>query len=422
MGIFDKLFKRGPKDTKWAMTMNGFAPLFTYYGDNIYASDVVVQALKCIVDEMTKLRPVHIRMNGNDPVPVADSSIARVLQNPNPLMTTAEFIEKTTWLLLMNYNAFIIPTYRRWTDRATGEEKRSYEALWPIKPTQVDFIEDAGGRLFVKFYFATGWDTTVPYDDVIHLKYNYSVNEYMGGDQFGRPDNAAILKTLELNGTLLNGIAKAMNSSYAVNGIVKYNTMLDDGKMEQNIKALEQKLQNSQSGFLPIDLKAEFVPFPRQTQLVDEATLKFIDEKILRNWGIPLSILTGDFSKEQYEAFYQKALEPLIISYGQAFTKKVFTSREQSFGNKIQFFTKDLIFMTMGQKLELVNSILAPTGAIFENEKRVIFGLTPLPELEGKRYMSLNWIDTDIAKDYQMGKIGNVKMDVIDENKEEEGV
>lgn len=417
MGLFDRLFHRQPKDSRWAMTLNGYAPIYTYYGGSIYASDVVQQALKCIADEMLKLKPLHIIEKNTDPTPVT-GSLQNVLNRPNPLMTTAEFIEKITWLLLLNYNAFIIPVYRTWTDEETGQQRRRYEELWPIKPTQADFIEDASGRLFVKFFFATGYNTTIPYDDVIHLKYNYSVNEYMGGDQFGQPDNEAILKTLELNGALLNGIAKAMNSSYAVNGIVKYNTMMDDGKMEANIRELERKLQNSQSGLLPIDLKAEFVPFPRQTQLVDEATLKFIDEKILRNWGIPLPILTGDYTKEQYEAFYQKTLEPLIITYGQAFTQKLFTSREAAFGNKIRFYPKDLVFMTTQQKLELVN-ILAPTGAVYENEKRAMFGLMPLPELEGKRYMSLNWVDADIAQDYQMGKIGNVQMDVIDETKDE---
>lgn len=418
MGIFDKLFHKQPEASKWAPTLSGYMPLFTYYGSNIYASDVVVQALKCIVDELLKLRPAHIRMIGNDPTPVPDSSVQKVLNNPNPLMTTSEFLEKVSWLLLMNYNAFIIPTYRRWVDKATGEEKRSYEALWPIQPTQVDFIEDAGGRLFVKFYFMNSYNTTIPYDDVIHIKYNYSINEYMGGDRMGQPDHEALLKTLELNGALLNGVAKAMNSSYAVNGLVRYNTMLDDGKMERNIHELEKKLANSQSGFLPIDLKAEFVPFQKQIQLVDEATLKFIDEKILRNWGIPLGILTGDFTKEQYEAFYQHALEPIITQLSQAFTKKMFTSRERAFGNQVKFYTKDLIFMTTTQKLELVN-LLAPTGAIFENEKRTIFGLAPLPELEGKRYMSLNWVDADMASQYQMGKIGSVSMDVVDESKDE---
>lgn len=414
---FDRFFRKAPKNSKYAPTFDGFMPIYSQFGTDIYASDVVQQALACIVDEMKKLQPAHVRKHNNDVTPVS-SSIQEVLNNPNPLMTTSEFIEKITWLLLLNYNAFIIPTYYTWIDDKTGAERRRYESLYPINPTQVDFIEDASGRLFVKFWFWNGETTTIPYDDVIHIRYKYSLNEYMGGNRFGQPDHQPLLGTLDLNSTMLQGIAKAMKSSYAVNGIVKYNTMLDDGTTAANVKALEQKLQNSESGILPLDLKAEFTPFPRDIKMVDEATLKFVDEKILRNWGISLAILTGDYTKEQYEAFFQKALEPLINAMSQAFTKKVFTDRERSFGNKINFYTKDLIFMTNTQKIELVN-LLSPTGALFENEKRAIFGLMPLPELEGKRYMSLNWVDATMASQYQMGKVGNVQMDVVDETKQE---
>ena len=61
-------------------------------------------------------------------------------------------------------------------------------------------------------------------------------------------------------------------------------------------------------------------------------------------------------------------------------------------------------------------NILAPTGAMFENEKRVALGLRPLPELEGKRYMSLNWIDANSANEYQIGK---ENVEVVDEEKED---
>lgn len=414
MEWFDKLFKKQPKQTRFAPTLDGFLPIYTQFGTNIYASDVVQQVLKCIVDEMKKLNPTHIRLNDayNDPTPIK-STVQDVLNNPNDIMTTSEFLEKTVWLLLLNYNAFIIPTYYTWIDDNTGAERRYYEALYPINPTQVDFIEDAAGRLFVKFWFWNGYTTTIPYDDVIHIKYNYSINQYMGGNEMGQPDHTALLGTLELNNQLLQGIAKAMNASYAVNGIVKYNTLMDDGKTESALKELENKLRNSESGFLPLDIKAEFTPIEHKSEIVDDNTLKFIDEKILRNWGVPLAILTGDYNKEQYAAFYQKVLEPIIIAISQAFTKKMFTKRERAFGNKIELYPKDLIFMTMSQTLEMIN-ILAPTGAMFENEKRAALGLRPMPELEGKRYMSLNWVDADKAAEYQLGK---VNVDVVDENK-----
>ena len=414
MKWFDKLFRRSPNNTKYAPTFDGFIPIYTQFGTNIYASDVVQQALKCIVDEMKKLNPTHVRYKDTDPVPVK-STVQDVLNSPNDLMTTSEFIEKICWLLLMNYNAFVIPTYYTWIDDKTGAERRYYESLYPINPTQVDFIEDASGRLFVKFWFWNGYTTTIPYDDVIHIRYNYSVNQYMGGNILGQPDHQALLNTLELNENLLQGVAKAMKASYAINGVIKYNTLLDDGKTAQALKELEAKLRNNESGFLPMDLKAEFTPLEHKSAIVDEATLKFIDEKILRNWGVPLAILTGDYKKEQYEAFYQKTLEPLALSISQAFTKKLFTTRERAFGNKIELYPKDLIFMTVSQTLEMIN-ILSPTGGLFENEKRAALGLRPLPELEGKRYMSLNWIDAANADQYQIGK---VNVDVVDENKTE---
>lgn len=414
MGIFDRLFRRPPKNWKYAQTMNGMVPIYTSFGSNIYASDVVQQALNCIVSEMKKLNPTHVRYKGVDPVPV-NGNLQDVLNNPNPLMTTSEFLEKITWLLLMNYNVFVLPVYYEWINKTTGAEERRFEGLYPIKPIQVDFIEDASGKLFVTFVFENGTSSTVPYDSVIHIRLNFSVNPYMGGNLLGEPDHRGLLETLELNKQLLDGIAKAMKASYSINGIVKYNTLISDGTTEKALKELEQKLKNNESGFLPLDLKADFTPLQHTSAMVDDRTLKFIDEKILRNFGVPLSILTGDYNKEQFEAFYQKTLEPLIIAISQAFTKKLFTEREKSFGNRVDLYPKDLIFMTVSQTLEMID-ILSPTGGLFENEKRVALGLRPLPELEGKRYMSLNWIDAANAEQYQ---VGTVSYDVVDEAKQE---
>ena len=406
MGWLSDLFKKqteNPTQTKYAEVMSGYTPIFSQFGQDVYASDVVQQAISCIVSEMKKLRPEHIRENGNDIIPV-NSDLQTVLNNPNPRMTTSDFLEKVTWLLMLNYNAFIVPTFYEWRDK-DGKLKRKYEALYPITPSQVDFIEDAGNRLFVKFRFNNGYECTVRYSDVIHIKKNYSVNDFMGGNEQGQPDNEALLKTLNINHLLLEGVAKAMKSSFAINGVVKINTMLDDGKTEMALKELEGKLKKSESGFLPLDLKSEFIPIKKEVQLVHPDTLKFIDEKILRHFGVPLCILTGDYTKEQYEAFYQKTLEPYIISFSQAFTKTLFTDGELSHHNKIMFYPKELIFMSVDQTIQMV-TLLSNTGAMFENEKRVAFGLRPLAELEGKRFRSLNWVDTEIANAYQLGNTG----------------
>lgn len=404
MGWLDKL-KRKPKvKTEYAQMLDGYTPIYSQFGQDIYASDVVQQAINCIVMECKKLIPQHVKNNGSDVIPVT-SNIQEVLNAPNEIMTTTEFIEKIIWQLYFNYNAFIIPTYYTRQEK-NGSLKRVYTGLYPIAPTNVDFLQDSANNLYVKFTFANNYETTLKYSDVIHIRKNFSVNEFMGGNEFGQPDNEALLKTLDLNWQLLNNLSKAMVSSCAVNGVVKYNTMMDDGKTEKALKELEEKLKNSESGFLPLDVRAEFTPIQREIQMVDEATLKFIDEKILRHFGVPLCILTGDYTKEQYEAFFQKTIEPIVRTLSQSFTRTLLTPRERSFGNEIMFYTKDLIFMTTDQTLEMVR-LLGDSGALYENEKRVAFGMRPLPELAGVRMMSLNYVNVEYAKDYQMNEKGD---------------
>lgn len=402
----EKLFKRKPKNSAYADILNGYTPIYSQFGQNIYASDVVQQAVNCIVTELKKLTPLHVRTIDGDVQPIR-SNIQSVLNAPNEIMTTSDFIEKVIWQLYLNYNSFIIPVYKSWTDE-NGVEQRYYTALYPIAPTQVDFLQDVTDTLYVKFTFSSGYETTLKYSDIIHIRHHYSVNEFMGGNEMGQPDNDALLKTLDLNYKLLKNLSKAMSSSCAVNGVVKFKSMIDGGKTEKALAELEEKLRNSESGFLPLDISADFTPIERNIQFVDAETLAFIDGKILRHFGVPLAILTGDYTKAQYEAFYQKTLEPIIIALSQAFTKSLFTQRERSFNNAIKFYPKELIFMSTDQTLEMVR-LLGDSGSLYENEKRVAFGIRPLPELVGKRMQSLNYVDVDIAKDYQTGGDNNDK-------------
>ncbi len=410
MGVltnFVNKFKNNKENKHYAKVLNNLYPVFSQFGTDIYASDVVQQAISCIVSEMKKISPQHIREDGMDSVPV-NGDIQKLLNYPNNQMTQSDFLEKVFWSLFLNYNSFIIPTY----DLVMTKEglNKKYTGLYPIQPINVEFLQDASDTLFVKFQFRNNYETTLRYSDVIHIKYRFSVNEFMGGNEAGQPDNAALLKTLDLNNTLLQGVAKAMKSSFAINGVIKYNTLMDDGTMDANIKALEEHLANNESGFLGLDLKGEFIPLQNKIQLVDATTLKFIDEKILRHFGVPLVILTGDYTKEQYEAFYQKTLEPLIISISQAFSNTLFTDREKGFGNKIVFYPHELIFMTTSQKIDLFN-LLVDSASCYQNELRTAFGLRPLPELVGKIAESSNKTNAENNKqnDTDNGGDGNAE-------------
>ena len=371
--------------------LDWYSPIYSQFGTNIYASDVVQQAIACIVREMKKLDPQHVKKTGKNYTIAVNDQIQNILDNPNQLMTTSDFIEKIVWQLYFNYNAFVLPVW----------ENGNLTGIYPLQPKQVDFLQDPSENYFVKLTFANGYEGIIKYTDIIHIRYNYSVSEFMGGNEMGQPDHKALLKSLELNDDLLKGVAKALNSSFAINGVVKYNTMIDDGKTEEALNKLTKALKKNESGFMPLDMKGEFIPFNRQVQLVDDKTLKFIDEKILRHFGVPLPILTGDYTKAQYEAFYQKTIEPLIISMSQAFTKAIFSSREANgFGHKVIFNHKELDFMTMNEKIQWM-TLASNVGAITINEMRSIIGYPPYEDekLGNTPVMSKNFGDANSVKD-----------------------
>ena len=89
--------------------------------------------------------------------------------------------------------------------------------------------------------------------------------------------------------------------------LLKIQTLLDDDKQEEERKEFERKLLNSQSGIMPIDLKQEYIPLNVNPTVIDKNTLEFVERKILNHYGVSLPIINGDFTDEQYQAFYEKS-------------------------------------------------------------------------------------------------------------------
>ncbi|MDO4451386.1 MAG: phage portal protein [Lachnospiraceae bacterium] len=389
MGVFAK-FKNKINGLRFAHMLNSGQPIFSQFGENIYASDIVQSIVDCIVAEMTKLTPKHIRTDGSDKVPV-NSSVQRVLNNPNSLMTRSDFISKVVWNLFLNYNSIIYPIF---------EGDRLAE-MYPLQPRNVDFLEDESGKLFIKMRFHNSQEFTLPYENIIHVRYKFSFNDFLGGNKNGQPDNSALLKLLSMNENLMEGTLKAMKTSFNINGILKSGSIMDREKTDKMVAEFNEKLKKGDSGILGVDGKSDYIAIDKKPQLIDPETLKFIDTRILRMFGVSMPILTGDYTKEQYEAFYQKKIEPLVIAISQAFTKGLFTENERNHGNEIVFLPKELIFMNTTQVLEAMR-ILGDAGDLYSNEKRLALGLAPLPELVGVRMQSLNYVNVNIADKVQL--------------------
>ena len=400
MGFFKNMINKY-RNYVYAKMLSGETPVFSQFGEDIYASDIVKNCIRCTADEMSKLKPKHIRILAEDKQQTINSSINRLLKvSPNPLMTTSEFLEKCVWLRETTYNCFIYPQFY-----INESGKRIYTGFYPLNPRNVDFLEDESGTLFIKFTFGNGMEVTLKYSNIIHWRKDFSFNEFMGGNAQGQADNRELLKILNINNTITEGLDKAVKSSLTINGIVKINTLLDDENQQKERAKFERQLQTSQSGILALDMKSDFISLSRNNPVViDKNILEFVEAKILNRYGVSFPILTGDFTDEQYQAFYDKKLEPMINSLGQAFNKCLFTDREIDMGNEVIFYPQKLLFTNTKNKIA-VGDILGNRGALTENQLLELFGYQPF-EGGDIRHMSLNYINRDLADSYQAQKAG----------------
>lgn len=382
MGFFDFLKKktptRIPEGYDHAPTMSGVAPFYSSFGEDVYASDIVVQSIRCKANEFKKLQPRHIVIKGGMESVKTDSSIARCLRRPNEFMSTADFLEKITILLELNKNVYIYPQYYM-----TKGGERYYTGLYPLKPTAATYLVDKSNRYYIHLEFANGYSVTLPAADVVHWRKDYGVNDYFGGGLSGGNDNRGLMKALREYDKLCQSIAKAVECSCQVNGVVKWNSYLADEKMEVQRQEFEQRLADNKSGVLFTDMKAEYTHMPRDIQLVDAETLKFFYDTILRANGTSLAILNGDYTKAQKEAYYEHALEADIKSLGQALSRCIFSDREESYGNEIVLYPNDITFMSMENKIAALQAGL-PAGLFLKDEARELLGYPPLPNGQGQ--------------------------------------
>ena len=248
MGFLD-LFRRKKTDEvrqmEQARMMSGYSPVFSQFGEDVFMSDVVQMCVDIIATECSKLQPRHIRTDNNNMQHVVNGSINRLFKfAPNEMMTTSDFLQKVVWQLFTNYNAFIYPTYEIRKDEKTDRSSKYYTGFYPLNPTNVTFLQDAVGRIFLEFTFGNGDKYTLAYDNVIHLRKQFSFNDVMGGGAAGGADNRSLLKVLAVNDALLQGLDKAVKSSLAVRGVIKINTMLDDDSQKKDREKFEEKMRD----------------------------------------------------------------------------------------------------------------------------------------------------------------------------------
>lgn len=376
--FFGRLFGGGgQKKNKnmQAAARYGYDPEFTKFGDNMLVSELVLEAIRLKADFISKLDPRHIRNNGKTQERVDESSIARVLREPNPFMILSDFLYKAAFLREVNENAFIYLDYY-W---AKGGYKY-YTGAYIIQPSRWCYYEDEQtGELYIGFKFEGRTDEVIfKYSEIIHWRKHYEADTYDGGGKYSQNESRDILDTLQAYHTICESIAEAAKCACYFDGILKINAYGEEDEKVQKIRdAFIEDLRTNKKGVAVLDSGAEWENVQRSLKMVDEKTISHFEKRIVRVTGVSLSMLAGDFTTAQKEAFYERCIESGVISLGQAFTKTAFTKWQKSHGDEIIFYPNKIELMSTTEKISLLGATNA-MGVWSVNEVREMFGKPPV--------------------------------------------
>lgn len=387
MSIFDRIFNRQTTAQKSKMIEETAS--FSIYSGDAYSSDVYREGVDAIARNAGKLKGSHvIKYKDHDRVD-GDCQLNRLLQvRPNPFMSAYDFTYKLVTRLFLYNNAFAF------IDR---DDRGVVRGLYPITASHVDLLADQNGELFCQFTIRNGRQIIFSYRDVIHLRRFFNDDDILGAD------NSAITPGLELAQTQNDGIIAGIKSGASIRGILKFTQIMSPTKLKEERDAFVNDYLEigNDGGVVATDQKMDYQPIESKPIILDADQTKAIRSKIFSYLGVTEEIVSSSYTEDQFASFYESTIEPIATALSQEMTAKLFTEREQSFGNEIIFESGRLQFTSNSTKVNLIAQLM-PMGLLTINQALEILNLPGVADGD-RRLQALNMIDADQANKYQIG-------------------
>ncbi|HDR8172019.1 TPA: phage portal protein [Bacillus thuringiensis] len=365
MGLFDKIFgkKQAPTTTRFEMINDNGGGFFSWHGD-IYQSDIIRSCIRPKAKAVGKLIAKHIRDNGSEFKINPEPYMRFLLEEPNPLMTGQMFQEKMAIQLELNHNAF---AYIKRDDFGYATE------IYPIPCTTVEVVEGAYGDIFLKFYFKNGKQMTIPYADVIHLRKDFNDNDF-----FGEHPGNALSQLMEIVTTTDQGIVKAIKNSAVVKWILKFKSVLKQEDIDNQVKNFVNNYLNiaNDGGAASSDPRYDLEQVKPEAFVPDSKQMQETVQRIYNFFNTNDKIIQSKYNEDEWNAYYESEIEPFAMQLAGEYTRKLFSRKERSFGNKIIFESASLQYASMSTKMNLVQMV--DRGSLTPNEWRAILSLGPI--------------------------------------------
>lgn len=407
MGTFEKVaqilgWKTG---TTGASAYNTYfsngKPVFSTFGKDIFASDIVATAVHRVAEAVSKCEPRSVikQMTPVKSIVMADDAFNRLFSSRvNPLMIPRDFLYKVAFLTLKNCNCFIYPQYDEVpVSSVPGMVRRVYRGFYPLEAANIKLYYSAADEMRIVLS-KNGVEFDMPYEDIVHIRHKYGQNWFLGGNSAGKMDVRGLLGNLQIMTTVKECIPKSLEAGLAMKGVLTMRGVPDADAKEVSREEFEKHILDSRYGIVVTDYESDFHAINIPTTDLPANTMQFIKEELLYPFGVSIPILTAKYTDDDYMAFYDTVVEGILMSIEQGFTAALFTDRERAFGHQIKVYdrmTQNLSFKMRKEIVEMVKD-----SALLEAyEQRELLGYEPNGQ---PTRVSLNYVNSDIADAYQL--------------------
>jgi HK97 family phage portal protein len=356
-GAFAALFGgkgREAPTTSWR-EVGSYQSVFSPYSGNIYANETCRACIRTLAEHTSKANPRCAH----------DPKLEKLLQfRPNLYMNGKDFLSKVRTRLEVDNVAFIY---------INRDETGHVVSLYPMPTAQTEAVESAG-RLYIKFKWGNGSNLTASWDDLAVLRKDYNDSDIYGDS------NAAINTSLSLMDTTAQGMGNAIKSTANLKGLLKFTKGMvkaEDVKKAKELFVADYMAMSNESGIAAIDASMDFVPLKLDPVIANYKNMEELRLNIYRYFGVSEDAIQSKLVGDAWEAFYAAQIEPFLIALGLELTYKIYSDRERGYGNAIMFESNRLQYMSMDNKLKLIQLIDRKT--MLPNELRAIMNLPPVP-------------------------------------------
>lgn len=344
-------------------------------GMEIYDNELARACIHRIASECSKAIPEPL---------VPNERIRHMIANkPNPYQTTSQFIEQVITITLADNNCFIVPILDRY-DIVTG--------LWAVSPLHAHWT-DINGEVYLRYTLpGEAKELLIEHEKVGQLRRMVHNRTLIG--ESNRPffDSAKLYET---------NTQRSINLLNTTKDPIRWKAKMNRTLTSKDMEATKENLSTMNSiakstGVLVADMRYDsFEPFTRSISIMKPEDVEQMRKSTYIYWGCSEGILTNKYNEDEWNGFYQSALQPLLNQLSQVLTKVIYSDAQIKRGNGVRFDSDRLQYASIKSRIDVAFGTF-DRGMSSANSSLKILNLSPIEDEDGDtRYIRGEYRPTD---------------------------